>query len=125
MPEPDYNLAIREIGYSGAVSSFGSIKSHLEDALKGIDDSISSYKANIVLEKGLGYAGNDALHNSFPGAKDSREEIENVTIVTLSKGDVQKKLYHSNELHIWVIGEPKKGKDGLYCRITGTNLSRI
>ena len=114
------------IHWDKPIESLKSIKSKLEIAASGINDCITERKAELIIKNGLGYKGNDELHRSYPDTTDSRERVKEVTIVTrVAKNNTYTRLYFSKELHIFIKGEPEKGEDGLYCRITGTNLSNL
>jgi len=123
--EEFYENARDEINYDKILNSLEPIREGLEKSIEGIKDAINERTAEIIIQHGLGYKSEVDLRVAFQKFPQI-ENINRVRILTLSTEDgMQIGFYYSQELKIIIKGEPEKREDGLYCRITGTNLSKL
>lgn len=125
--EENYFKARMYIIENRVLNSLEFIKNNLEKVLESIKDSIKERTAEIIIQSGLGYKDGAYMLEAFPDRTGMEKREENgVTMFFMhNKNGPDFPHYFSNELGIIIKGEPEERDDGLYCRITGTNLSKL
>ncbi|MBT3691352.1 hypothetical protein HOD75_01080 [archaeon] len=131
----DYEIINAIISGDGEVKG---LKKNLERArisLQGLVNSaegvLKTRLAKLVVTEDMGFYGANTCHDKelsrvFPKDKYGKEirKEQGVTMFDFTDEAGHKNtVYYSWPLGIFVLGEPKRKADGLYCQITGEKIS--